>query len=317
MQYGLATAKRVRSETGIARHAVSIAFAAVQLGKNIFGELSGRKVLLLGAGKMSFLVAKHLAANGVDKIWVTSRSFNHAVETAEQTGGTPVHWDDGLGMLEKVDIVVSCTDAPRVIVTREQVAAVRKKRRGEPLFLIDIAVPRDIDPEVNALDNVYLYDIDGLQDVIDSNLEERRRAAADAERLVDREVASFERWQQTQAVTPMIVALREGLLDVGRREIERHRGKLGDLDPNQRTAVEQLTRSVIQKILHRPIRHLRGAVDRGDLHDCVRLYGELFELSEATGDGLAREKPQPASDDRPKTDEGSGPTRVLRGGKDN
>jgi len=315
MQYGLATAKRVRTETGIARHAVSIAYAAVQLGRKIFGDLAGRRVLLLGAGKMSFLVAKHLGANGVAEIVVASRSYNHAVETAERSGGRAVHWDAGLDMLAEVDIVVSCTDAPRVILTRKQVAVARKLRRGEPLFLIDIAVPRDIDPKVNSLDNVYLYDIDGLQGVIDSNLEERKCAAKEAELMVEREVAGFERWRQTQAVTPTIVALREGLFDMGRRELERYHGKLSTLDPEQQKTVEQLTRSIIQKMLHRPIRHLRGAVERGDLHDCLGLYDHLFELKTNTTDE-DRSAGKRTEEDATDGATGSGPTRLLQGGKD-
>jgi glutamyl-tRNA reductase len=318
LQHCLATAKKVRSETGIARHAVSVAFAAVELARRIFDELEGRRALLLGAGKMSDLVAKHLVSQGVKELIVASRTFNHSVAAAARVGGKAVNWDDGLGRLAKVDIVVSCTGAAHLILTKKDVARALRGRRGGPLFLIDIAVPRDIDPRANDLDNVYLYDIDGLQDVVDANLEERQAAAERAGSMIAHDVEAFERWRQSQRMTPIIVSLRESLLEMGRQEINRFRRKLGALEPRQEQAVEELTRAVIQKVLHRPIRHLRGSVDRGDTHRCAELYREIFGIdpgkrSSEEPQGQSATEPESAapSDARP-----AGPQRLLRGGKE-
>jgi len=309
LQHCLATAKKVRTETGISRHAVSVAFAAVELARRIFGKLDGRRALLLGAGKMSDLVARHLVANGVANLTVASRTYNSAVAAASRVGGRAVNWDDGLDRLGTFDIVLSATGAANKILTKRDVARAQRARRGGPLFLIDIAVPRDIDPRANDLDNVYLYDIDGLQGVVDHNLEERQAAAERAGEMIADEVIAFDRWRQAQKMTPVIVSLRESLMEVGRHEIERFRNKLGPLDAGQEQAVEQLTRAIVQKILHRPIRHLRGSIDRGDTMECAALYRQIFGIDPAPSRQRAREEDR--SDEQP----GSGPQRVLRGGR--
>jgi glutamyl-tRNA reductase len=269
--------------------------------------------LLLGAGKMGDLVAKHLVSHGVDELVVASRTFNHAVEAASRVGGKAVNWEDGLGRLAEVDIVVSCTGAAHLILNKKEIAATLRGRRRGPLFLIDIAVPRDIDPKANELDNVYLYDIDGLQDVVEANLEERQAAAERAGRVIAHDVEAFDRWRQSQRMTPIIVALRESLLEMGRQEIRRHRRKLGPLEPHQEQAVEELTRSVIQKILHRPVRHLRGSVDRGDTHQVSAVYREIFGLdAESPLPEPKRDEPDDDSSESPPP----GPRRLLRGGRE-
>ena len=300
LQHALRAAKRARTETGISRHAVSVAFAAVALAGRVFGDLTGRAALIIGAGKMSDLLARHLSAKGVRDLTICSRTYNNTVAAAARVGGRPVHWDEGLSNLGRVDIVVSCTGAPGRVVSARDVSAALRARRSEPLFLIDIAVPRDIDPEVDRLDNAYLYDIDALQSVVDGNLDERRNAAREAERLLRLEVDGFERWRQAQGVAPLIVELRETLLGMGRDELARFRRKLGPLDERQEQAIEELTRGLIRKILHRPIRHLRDAADRGEVDRCASLYRKIFGMGEG-------EPPAPAA---------SGPQRLLRGGKD-
>jgi glutamyl-tRNA reductase len=217
-------------------------------------------------------------------------------------GGRAIHWEEALDHLRKVDILVACTGASRAVLTKKDVAKALRGRRLGPLFLIDIAVPRDIDPRVNQLNNVYLYDIDALQGVIESNLEERRLAAEHAKRMIGDEVISFDRWVQSQEVTPLIVSLRASLLGVGEHELERHRAKLGQLDDKQQRAVEELTRAIIQKILHRPIRRLRASVDRGDTLECMSLYREIFGMEEA--DDGSSTAPSPG-----------GPRRLIDGGK--
>ncbi len=309
LQHGLAAAKRVRTETGISRTAVSVAFAAVELARKIFGELPNRRVLVIGAGKMSDLVAKHLHANGVHDLTVCSRTYNHAETMAARRGGRAVHWDDGLAGVAAADIVVSCTGAPRPILTRDAMMRAVRARHGAPLFVIDIAVPRDVEPCVNELDNVYLYDIDELQGVVDSNLEERRRSAEEALSLIEVEVDAFDLWRRQHEVAPLIVSLRESLLGVAQSEIERFRSRLGSLAPPESRTVEELTRAVVQKILHRPIHHLRGAVERGDVDECAALYREIFGVEDAKAATSPPQQEERRDDDRP------GPRRLLRGGK--
>jgi len=196
------------------------------------------------------------------------------------------------------------------ILSKEQVAGALRSRRGQPLFIMDIAVPRDVDPQVDKLENVYLYDIDALQGVVDSNIEQRKQAAVKAGDIISSEVDAFERWRQSREVTPLIVALRERLFEVSRGEVDRFRPRLGPLNSSQEKAVEELTRALVQKVLHRPIRHLRGAVDRGDVDVCRALFADLFDLGDRVRDGEAQERPAAADDDRP------GPRGIVRGGKE-
>jgi glutamyl-tRNA reductase len=287
----LSAAKRIRTETGISRHAVSIAYAAVELARKIFGSLDKRSALLLGAGKMGELVATHLVGNGVDSFVVASRTFNHAAEFVARFGGTACNWDDSFEHLSDVDIVVCGTAAPGTVLDRAAVQKAVRKRRGRPLFLIDIAVPRDVEPDVNQLDNVYLYDIDDLQNVVDANLEERRREARLAEERIEQEVETFERWLESLKITPTIVALREAMHGMGEAELARFRGRLGDLDAEQEKQVRRLVRALIQKILHRPVRHLKGSAARGDASAVAALYAKVFGVEaegvEANGDASA------------------------------
>jgi len=236
------------------------------------------------------------------------------VAVAQQVGGRPVHWEDGLERLNEVDIVVSCTASPRTILDRKQVAQARRLRRGQPLFIIDIAVPRDVDPRVNELDNVYLYDIDGLQSVVDANLKERARAAEQARAKIEREVKSFDAWRQSLDITPTIVSLRETLLGMARREVERFRRRLGPLSGDQQQAVEEMSRALVQKILHRPVVHLRKSVERGDVDSSTSLYREIFGLDDSGGgDGGGGRRAEPGR--KPRSG-GQGPQRLVKGGKD-
>jgi glutamyl-tRNA reductase len=311
LQQCLAAAKRVRTETGISRHAVSIAFAAVELARQIFGDLAGRTCLLLGAGKMTELAARHLTQNGVSRVVVSNRTFDRAVRLAERFDGVAVNWDEGFGWLERADIVVTGTAAAEPILDKSDVHKAMRARRNRPLFLIDIAVPRDVDPSVNELDNVYVYDIDDLQGVVDSNLEQRRRAAAEAARIVEKEVEAFDRWRNALEVTPTIVALRESMLETARRELERFRRRLGPLSAEQEKAIEEMSRGVIQKILHRPTVHLKSLSDRGEAADCAALYREIFGLSPSQPEQNA-----PAPAEPPTPERSLGPHRILRGGKE-
>ena len=287
LQQGLAAAKRVRTTTGISRHAVSIAFAAVELARKIFGDLGGRSVLLLGAGKMTELAARHLVANGVNRVVVSNRTYGRAQALAEKFAGEAVNWDDGFGFLERVDIVVTGTAAPEPVLDKAKVLKAVRTRRSRPLFLIDIAVPRDVAPDVNEIENVYLYDIDDLQGVVEANLEERRREAELASTMIEGEVEAFSRWMQSLDLAPTISALRERLHGIGKAEIERFRRRLGDLTPEQGSAVEELTRAVIQKILHPAIRHLKGRAAEGEGQEVAGLYRRVFDIPDGLPGGPA------------------------------
>jgi glutamyl-tRNA reductase len=309
LQHALSTAKRVRTATGISRHAVSVAYAAANLARTIFDRLEGRSALLLGAGKMTELAAKHLASQGVTDLTVTNRTFARAETLAESLGGTAVPWDAFPRELCRVDIVLTGTAATTPVLTKEQVRGALRARRGRPLFIVDIAVPRDVEPAVNNLPGVYLYDVDDLQGIVDEGLEERRQAADEARRMLDIEVVGFDRWRQAADLAPTIAALYEHLHHVGQDEIERYGRRLATLTPEQREVVLDLTRSLIQKVLHTPIVSLKAAAERGDAGPRAALYKEIF--------GLASHRPQaPQRDDASEEAKSTGPTHAIKGGKD-
>jgi len=315
MQHALSAAKRVRTETGISRHAVSIAYAAVHLARTIFDGLEGRSALLLGAGKMTELAARHLVSQGVSDLTVTNRTYARAGTLAASLGGTAVPWDDFGRALTRVDIVVTGTAAAAPVLTKAQVKEALKGRRGRPLFIVDVAVPRDVEPEVHDLPGVYLYDIDDLQGAVDAGLEERRRAATEARRMLEVEVIGFDRWRQSVELAPTISALYEHLHHVGHVEVERFGRKLSTLAPEQHAVVMELTRAVIQKVLHTPVASLKAAALRGEAGSRAALYREIFGLDRAPHPG-PHSHPHPHPQPAELGDAGSGPTHAISGGKD-
>jgi glutamyl-tRNA reductase len=230
-------AKRVRTETEVARHAVSVSFAAVELAKKIFDGLSRRAVLLVGAGKMSELAAKHLVEQGAFPIYVTNRTWARAQDLARALAGTAVPWEELTTALAAVDIVVTSTGATEPVITHGMVTRVMHGRRGRPLFFIDIAVPRDVEPGVDALDDVYRYDIDDLKQVVDANLRERAREAQRAEALVEREVGKFLTRQSDVEVVPTIVSLRGRLEEIRLAEVRKTLARLPEATPETRAAI--------------------------------------------------------------------------------
>jgi glutamyl-tRNA reductase len=271
-------AKRVRTETEIARHAVSVSFAAVELAKKIFDGLGGRAVLLVGAGKMSELAAKHLVEQGAFPIYVANRTWARAVELARALAGTAVPWDELATALAAVDIVVTSTGAAEPVVTRAAVMRVMHGRRGRPLFFIDIAVPRDVEAGVDGLDDVYRYDIDDLKQVVDANLRERAREAQRAESLVDREVGKFLARQSDAEVIPTIVSLRARLEEIRLGEVKKTLARLPESTPETRAAIDALSSAMVNKILHAPITKLRESSRAGASRSWLELVHELFGL---------------------------------------
>jgi glutamyl-tRNA reductase len=250
-------AKRVRSETGIGHMAVSISYAAVELARKIFGSLDGKTVMIVGAGKMSELSARHLRRSGASHIFVTNRTHDRALELATLFQGTPVEYSKFLSLLPKVDILIASSGAPHHILHKAEMQHVITVRRNKPMFLIDIAVPRNIEPTVNEVDNVFLYDIDDLQNVVDVNLRERQKEAGHAEGIIAEEVELMLARLKAREVAPAIVSLRGQLEQIRVAEIEKVRNKLGALTPQQEEAIDTLTRGIINKIAHGPVSEMR------------------------------------------------------------
>lgn len=246
-------AKRVRTETKIANSAVSISYAAVELAKKIFGFLDGKVVMLVGAGEMCELAARHFINNGIKDIYITNRTFDRAERLAEEFKGTPVRFDEFPHSLQKVDIVLSSTGATHYIITPEIVADALRARKQKPMFFIDIAVPRDIDPKVNDIDNVYLYDIDDMQGVIEANVKERAKEAEKAEGIIAEDMKDFIHWVKTLELTPTIVAIRSRGEDIRRRELEKALPFMNGISPEQRKVLDSLTSAIVNKLLHHPI----------------------------------------------------------------
>lgn len=278
-------AKRVRTETGVSDAAVSISYAAVELAKKIFYDLEGKKVLLIGAGEMAELAAKHLIAQGVSAISVANRTFERAVQVAETFKGNPVSFEEIMSQLLEVDIVISSTASTEYIILHDAVKGSMKKRRNRPLFFIDIAVPRDVEPRVNDLDNVYVYDIDDLKGVIDVNMAQRQQEAVKAERIVEEEVIKFEKWLKTLAVVPTIISLKEKAETIRQAEIKKSLTGLRELTPAQLKQVENLTASITEKIINDPILVLKRKADRPTRDIYIDMMRKLFKLDPNNGEG--------------------------------
>ena len=270
-------AKRIRTETGIGDRAVSISYAAVELGRKIFGNLAGKSVLLVGAGEMAELAVEHLIRNKASEIYVANRTFENGVELAKKFNGKPIRFEEITNFLESIDIVISSTGSPEFVITRDQVKTVIRKRRNRPIFFIDIAVPRDIDPRVNRLTNSYVYDIDDLQGVVDDNIEDRQYEAIKGERIIDEAVISFRQWYDSLEVVPTIVALRNKMETIAAAEIQKTL-QSHSIPEDSVSAIQKMTGALINKILHDPTMFLKkdGMMEDKSLYiDTVR---RLFKL---------------------------------------
>ncbi|WP_420209176.1 glutamyl-tRNA reductase [Candidatus Electronema sp. JC] len=281
-------AKRVRTETRIGASAVSISYAAVELGRKIFGDLSGKRAMLVGAGEMAELAAEHLVGQGIAEVVVVNRTLERAVNLAARFKGHAAGLDELVEQLAETDILISSTGAAGLVLHKQDVASIMPRRRNRPLFLIDIAVPRDLDPEINTLDNVYLYDIDDLNSVVEMNKEQRDKEAVKAHRIVEEETLKFMRWLDGMEVTPTIVELQAAAESICRAELDKTLPRLGTLGDKERQAVERLASAVAAKLLHRSFQYLRAEHDCVNRQERIAVVRSLFGLN---GEELSASQP--------------------------
>ncbi|MBB3131801.1 glutamyl-tRNA reductase [Paenibacillus rhizosphaerae] len=280
--------KRAHSETSIGESAVSVSYAAVELGKRIFGMFNDKKVLILGAGKMSELTVKHLYANGAEEVIVANRTLARAEELASKFQGTPCTMEQAIARLHEVDILISSTGAKDYVLTPAQVSESMKKRQSRPLFMIDIAVPRDIDPAIAEISNVFLYDIDDLEGIVESNLEMRRTEAAKIEVMIEEEKTAFYQWLKTLGIRPAIRALQEKSTAIHEETLESLFNKLPELNDHQRKVIRRLTKSIVNQMMHDPINRLKEMAGGKEGTEALEFFTHIFALEEdmnASGHG--------------------------------
>jgi glutamyl-tRNA reductase len=274
----VAAARRARTETSIGRNAVSVSHVAVELARKIWGELRDRSVLLVGAGKMSELAARQMVRDGARATVLGGRTFEKAEQLAAALGGRAAPFEALRPEMAKADIVISGTWAPGIVIRREDVEAAQAGRRHRPLFLIDIAVPRDIDAEAAGVPGVFLYDLDDIKSVAEANLRERKKEASAAEAILEEEIREFVEWRRSLEVVPLLVELRQRADEIRRAEVEKARKRLGPLTPEQERALEAATSAIVNKLLHPPTVHLKEMASNGEHAEHVGLIRKLFGL---------------------------------------
>jgi glutamyl-tRNA reductase len=269
--------RRARAETFVGRHAVSISYAAVEMARKVFGRLDGCRALVVGAGEMGELTARTLADYGVGVVAVANRTLSTASALAAQFGGRAVPLDRIVPSLADSDIVISSTDAPTYVIDHSLVSRAVAQRDGRPLFIIDIAVPRDVDPLVRSLPNVFLYDIDDLQALCEVNREGRRQEIHAVQRIIESEVELFEAWWRTRRAIPTVVAMRDQAERARQEELAEALQKLGHLSDTDRATIDALTRAIVSKVLHGPTVRLKEMAAQGDA-EAIDLMRILFNL---------------------------------------
>ncbi|RJQ45182.1 MAG: glutamyl-tRNA reductase [Nitrospiraceae bacterium] len=281
MRKSVSVAKRIRTETKIAESAVSISFAAVELAKKIFDDLSTKSFMLLGAGEMAELAARHLINSGVKDVYITNRTIARAEELSLELHGKVVPFEHFVGELIHTDIVICSTGAPHYVLVKEQVQKAMKERKQKQMFIIDISVPRNIDPQINDLDNVYLYDVDSLKGIVDTNVKERAREAEKAEQIVNEEIGAFLKWYASLSATPTIVALRNKAEEIRKTELDKVLKKLGPMEEEKIKAIDYMTASIVNKLIHPPTVALKS--DNDDKEVMLDVIHKLFQLDTEKG----------------------------------
>ena len=288
--------KRVRSETGVGEGAVSVSYAAIALAKKIFGDLTGLEVLILGAGEMAKLTGVHLRAQRVKRLTIASRTASSAEALARQVNGRAVAWAQLPDALADADIVIGATGAPEPVLTRSRIEETMRPRRSRPLFLIDIAVPRDVEPAVGDLDQVFLYNIDDLRTIVKDNLARRSAELDRAERIVAEEVARFATWMQSREILPTVIALRQRFESIRRAELLRLEPKLAGLPPEARARIDEITHLIVEKLLLGPTEQLKSVTDEALMVSYSDAVNRLFSLaSDDSGAAIESRRGQKAS----------------------
>jgi len=277
LKKSISVAKRVRTETRIAENAVSISFAAVELAKKIFTDLAGKSFMLLGAGDMAELAAKHMMNNGVQDIIVANRTYERGCELSREFNGRAIRFEEFPAELVHTDIVICSTGATTFVLRKEHMQKVMKERKQKPVFIIDISVPRNVDPGINDMENVYLYDVDDLQGVVETNISEREKEASKAEAIVEDEIETFKKWLMTLDSVPTVVALRDRAEAIRKDELERFFNRFPSMGEKERKAVEGLAGSIINKLIHAPTVALKNDAEDKDV--LIALIKRLYDLN--------------------------------------
>jgi glutamyl-tRNA reductase len=278
MHKSFSVAKRVRKETGIGDNAVSISYAAIELANKIFGDLSSKSVMLLGAGEMAELAVEHLIAHNVDKIVVANRTFKNALALAQKFNGQAVQFEERQSVLKDVDIIISSTGAAEYVLTQEQVKQAMKKRQHRTLFFIDIAVPRDIDPKINKVSNAYVYDIDDLTGIVETNIHQRGQETIKAERFVEEAVLTFRKWMDSLSIVPTIKAINDKMTAIVELEFNKTMSSLTHLSQGDMEAIRRMTQAIATRSIHDPIQFLRNTGDHRDDSLYLNVTRQLFDL---------------------------------------
>jgi glutamyl-tRNA reductase len=278
MHKSFSVAKRVRKETGIGDNAVSISYAAIELANKIFGDLSSKSVMLLGAGEMAELAVEHLIAHNVDKIVVANRTFKNALALAQKFNGQAVQFEERQSVLKDVDIIISSTGAAEYVLTQEQVKQAMKKRQHRTLFFIDIAVPRDIDPKINKVSNAYVYDIDDLTGIVETNIHQRGQETIKAERFVEEAVLTFRKWVDSLSIVPTIKAINDKMTAIVELEFNKTMSSLTHLSQGDMEAIRRMTQAIATRSIHDPIQFLRNTGDHRDDSLYLNVTRQLFDL---------------------------------------
>jgi glutamyl-tRNA reductase len=291
----ITVAKRAHSETSIGESAVSVSYAAVELGKRIFGRFDDKTVMIVGAGKMSELTAQHLHANGAKEVLVVNRTLDKAEELAEKFQGSALALDEALSRLKDADIVISSTGAEKFVITRKHIETAMAARKKKPLFLIDIAVPRDIEPASGDIPNVFLYDIDDLEGIVETNLAKRRKEAAIIEGMIAEEQEAYRQWYATLGVSPLIRALQEKAAAIQENTLESLLRKLPELDERQVKVIRKLTKSIVNQVIHDPILRIKELSTDKRSDEALKLFVQLFALEDEVAHLKAEEKAEEKS----------------------
>ena len=286
------TAKRVRTETTVASNAVSVSYAAVELAKHIFEDLSKQSVIVIGAGEMAELAVQHLMQSGISQLFVTNRTFTSAAELAEKFQGLAVPFEHLNRHLHQADIVISSTGARNYIITQELVKKCLLNRKGNPMFFIDIAVPRDIDPEINNLHGTFCYDIDDLQTIVSQNQEERKKQSIKAEEIIEEELSKLEIWFRSLSAVPTIRSLRKAFHSTAEEELQKVFRRIKNLPESERKEIEQFVHRLVNKLLHDPSRNLKQLAQEEDSHLHMESIAKLFDLSPAPLGKTTQQQPR-------------------------